>query len=141
MASMSKTPMPMNHVWEIQTGACALRDAEARFHTPSAAMATTASTVKTVVSVRSRNEIGELADAFNRMAGQIEDSIRRLKQAAKEIDDLFLGTIGALAQAIDACAIGEERRRASARERSRRCRQRKAAKVAQDQAAAFPWPA
>jgi HD-GYP domain-containing protein (c-di-GMP phosphodiesterase class II) len=54
------------------------------------------------VQVRSRNEIGELADAFNRMATQIEDSIRRLKRAAEENNQLFLGTIRALAQAIDA---------------------------------------
>ncbi len=54
------------------------------------------------VQVRSRNEIGELAEAFNRMASQIEDSIRRLKLAAEENNQLFLGTIRALAQAIDA---------------------------------------
>ncbi|MBZ5638014.1 MAG: HD domain-containing protein [Acidobacteriia bacterium] len=53
------------------------------------------------VQVRSRNEIGELAEAFNRMASQIEDSIGRLKQAAEENNQLFLGTIRALAQAID----------------------------------------
>ena len=54
------------------------------------------------VQVHSRNEIGELAEAFNRMASQIEDSIRRLKRAAEENNQLFLGTIRALAQAIDA---------------------------------------
>jgi HD-GYP domain-containing protein (c-di-GMP phosphodiesterase class II) len=54
------------------------------------------------VEVRSRNEIGELADTFNRMASEIEDYIRRLRRAAEENNELFLGTIRALAQAIDA---------------------------------------
>jgi len=56
----------------------------------------------TRVKVRSRNEIGELADVFNRMADKIEDDIRKLKRAADENNELFLGTIRALAQAIDA---------------------------------------
>lgn len=54
------------------------------------------------VVVRSRNEIGELAETFNRMAAALEDHIRRLRQAAEENNELFLGTIRALAQAIDA---------------------------------------
>ncbi|MDX1388922.1 MAG: HD domain-containing protein, partial [Acidobacteriota bacterium] len=54
------------------------------------------------VHVRSRNEIGELADVFNRMAAKIEDDIRRLKRSSDENNELFLGTIRALAQAIDA---------------------------------------
>lgn len=54
------------------------------------------------VRVRTRNEIGELADVFNRMAAKIEDDIRKLRRAAKENNELFLGTIRALAQAIDA---------------------------------------
>jgi HD-GYP domain-containing protein (c-di-GMP phosphodiesterase class II) len=56
----------------------------------------------TRVTVGSRNEIGELAITFNRMASEIEDHILRLKQAARENNELFLGTIRALAQAIDA---------------------------------------
>jgi len=56
----------------------------------------------TRVSVRSGNEIGELAYTFNTMAGEIEDQFRRLKEAAEENKELFLGTIRALAQAIDA---------------------------------------
>lgn len=56
----------------------------------------------TRVRVRSGNEIGELAFTFNKMASEIEDQIRRLKQAAEENKELFLGTIRALAQAIDA---------------------------------------
>jgi HD-GYP domain-containing protein (c-di-GMP phosphodiesterase class II) len=54
------------------------------------------------VHVGSRTEIGELADTFNRMAAEIEDHIRRLKGAIEEKNELFLGTIRALAQAIDA---------------------------------------
>jgi HD-GYP domain-containing protein (c-di-GMP phosphodiesterase class II) len=54
------------------------------------------------VRVRSRTEIGELADTFNRMAAEIEDHIRKLKAAIEEKNEMFLGTIRALAQAIDA---------------------------------------
>ena len=54
------------------------------------------------VSVRSGNEIGELAFTFNKMAEAIEDQIRRLRRAAEENRELFLGTIRAMAQAIDA---------------------------------------
>jgi len=56
----------------------------------------------TRVSIRSGNEIGELAFTFNKMAEEIEDQIRRLRKAAEENKELFLGTIRALAQAIDA---------------------------------------
>jgi HD-GYP domain-containing protein (c-di-GMP phosphodiesterase class II) len=52
--------------------------------------------------VRSRNELGVLADVFNRMASKIEEDIRKLKRAADENNELFLGTARALAQAIDA---------------------------------------
>jgi HD-GYP domain-containing protein (c-di-GMP phosphodiesterase class II) len=52
--------------------------------------------------VTQRNEIGELAFAFNRMAEDIEHYIRRLRQAAEDNRELFRGTIRALAQAIDA---------------------------------------
>ena len=54
------------------------------------------------VQVRSITEVGELADRFNRMAADLEDFIRRLKQAAAENNELFLGTARALASAIDA---------------------------------------
>jgi len=52
--------------------------------------------------VRSGSEIGELAHTFNRMADEIEDHIRRLRRAAEENRELFLGTIQAMAEAIDA---------------------------------------
>jgi HD-GYP domain-containing protein (c-di-GMP phosphodiesterase class II) len=54
------------------------------------------------VQVRSITEVGELADTFNRMAAELEDRIRRLKRAAAENNELFLGTARALASAIDA---------------------------------------
>ena len=54
------------------------------------------------VSVRGITEVGELADRFNRMAAELEDFIRRLRLAAAENNELFLGTARALASAIDA---------------------------------------
>jgi HD-GYP domain-containing protein (c-di-GMP phosphodiesterase class II) len=54
------------------------------------------------VDVQSITEVGELADRFNHMAADLEDYIRRLKQAAAENNELFLGTARALASAIDA---------------------------------------
>jgi HD-GYP domain-containing protein (c-di-GMP phosphodiesterase class II) len=46
-------------------------------------------------------EISELAQTFNNMADDIESFIARLKQAAQENHDLFLGSIRMLAAAID----------------------------------------
>jgi len=51
--------------------------------------------------VRSHSEIGELAETYNRMSDQIQDHIKRLHAAALENQELFLGTIKALAAAID----------------------------------------
>jgi len=51
--------------------------------------------------VGSRNEIGELAETFNLMGEELQRHIGRLKQAADENNQLFLGTIKALAAAID----------------------------------------
>ncbi len=46
-------------------------------------------------------EISELADNFNKMAGDIEEFIERLKEAAEENRELFIGSIRMLAAAID----------------------------------------
>jgi HD-GYP domain-containing protein (c-di-GMP phosphodiesterase class II) len=46
-------------------------------------------------------EISELAETFNSMAEDIEEFIERLKQAATENRELFLGSIRMLAAAID----------------------------------------
>ncbi len=53
------------------------------------------------VVVRGAAEIGELAETFNHMAGDIEEYVERLKQAAEENRELFLGSIRMLAAAID----------------------------------------
>jgi len=51
--------------------------------------------------VRGAAEISELAETFNMMAGDIEEYIERLKQAAEENRELFIGSIRMLAAAID----------------------------------------
>jgi HD-GYP domain-containing protein (c-di-GMP phosphodiesterase class II) len=51
--------------------------------------------------VQGAAEISELAETFNSMAGDIEEFIEQLKQAAQENHDLFLGSIRMLAAAID----------------------------------------
>ncbi len=51
--------------------------------------------------VRGAAEISELAETFNKMAGDLEEYIERLKQAAEENRELFLGSIRMLAAAID----------------------------------------
>ena len=51
--------------------------------------------------VRGAAEISELAETFNKMAGDIEEYVERLKQAAAENRELFLGSIRMLAAAID----------------------------------------
>jgi len=53
------------------------------------------------VQVRSRNELGALAATFNGMAEQMQEYIQRLKVAAQINNELFMGTIRALAEAID----------------------------------------
>ncbi|HVT43292.1 MAG TPA: HD domain-containing phosphohydrolase [Thermoanaerobaculia bacterium] len=54
------------------------------------------------VSVKTRNEIGELAQNFNSMSDAIEKSIEQLKQAAHENNLLFINSVRMLAAAIDA---------------------------------------
>src|SRR5258708_25379512 len=51
--------------------------------------------------VRGGSEISELAENFNKMAGDIEEYIERLKEAAEENRELFIGSIRMLAAAID----------------------------------------
>jgi HD-GYP domain-containing protein (c-di-GMP phosphodiesterase class II) len=53
------------------------------------------------VQVEGAAEISELAETFNHMAGDIEQYVERLKQAAAENRELFLGSIRMLAAAID----------------------------------------
>jgi HD-GYP domain-containing protein (c-di-GMP phosphodiesterase class II) len=51
--------------------------------------------------VRGGAEISELAETFNHMAGDIEEYVEKLKLAAEENRELFLGSIRMLAAAID----------------------------------------
>jgi HD-GYP domain-containing protein (c-di-GMP phosphodiesterase class II) len=51
--------------------------------------------------VRGAAEIGELAETFNNMASDIEEYVEKLKDAASENHELFLGSIRMLAAAID----------------------------------------
>jgi HD-GYP domain-containing protein (c-di-GMP phosphodiesterase class II) len=53
------------------------------------------------VKVEGAAEISELAETFNNMAGDIEQFVERLKQAAEENRELFLGSIRMLGAAID----------------------------------------
>ncbi len=53
-------------------------------------------------NVKSKNEIGELARAFNAMADDIQDYIRRVEAAAEETKQLFMDSIRAIANALDA---------------------------------------
>ncbi len=52
--------------------------------------------------VRASNELGELAETFHAMASKLEATIQKLRRAAEENNELFLGTARALASAIDA---------------------------------------
>jgi HD-GYP domain-containing protein (c-di-GMP phosphodiesterase class II) len=53
------------------------------------------------VPVRGAAEISELAETFNHMAGDIEEYVLKLKDAAAENRDLFLGSIRMIAAAVD----------------------------------------
>jgi putative nucleotidyltransferase with HDIG domain len=53
------------------------------------------------VHVKSRTEIGELADTFNVMSEELEHFVLDLKRAANENRDLFMGSIQMLAGAVD----------------------------------------
>jgi HAMP domain-containing protein len=53
------------------------------------------------VAVGSRNELGVLAETFNTMAEQLQSYIQRLSAAAQLNNELFMGTVKALAEAID----------------------------------------
>ncbi|HWX25667.1 MAG TPA: HD domain-containing phosphohydrolase, partial [Vicinamibacteria bacterium] len=55
----------------------------------------------TRVQVKSRNEVGVLAEAFNQMGAEIQKSIEEIRQAARTNKELFMGAIRMLATAID----------------------------------------
>jgi putative nucleotidyltransferase with HDIG domain len=53
------------------------------------------------VNLKSRTEIGELADTFNTMTEELEHFVFDLKRAANENRELFMGSIQMLAGAVD----------------------------------------
>jgi HD-GYP domain-containing protein (c-di-GMP phosphodiesterase class II) len=53
------------------------------------------------VQLRSRTEIGELAETFNTMSKELEHFVEDLKRAAEENRALFMGSIQMLAGAVD----------------------------------------
>ena len=53
------------------------------------------------IQIRSRTEIGELAETFNKMTDDLELYIQQIRKAGEENKALFLGTIRALAAAVD----------------------------------------
>jgi HD-GYP domain-containing protein (c-di-GMP phosphodiesterase class II) len=55
----------------------------------------------TRVKVKSENEVGVLAQAFNQMGGEIEKAIEDIREAAATNKELFMGSIRMLANAID----------------------------------------
>lgn len=55
----------------------------------------------TKVETKNFTEIGELAAAFNLMSDNVEEHIQKLAKAAEENRELFVGTVKALAAAID----------------------------------------
>jgi HD-GYP domain-containing protein (c-di-GMP phosphodiesterase class II) len=55
----------------------------------------------TRVTVRSRNELGILSEAFNQMGEEIQKAIEQIRHAAQVNKELFVGSIRMLANAID----------------------------------------
>ena len=55
----------------------------------------------TRVAVRSRNEVGVLAEAFNQMGAEIQKAIEEVRKQAAINKELFMGSIRMLANAID----------------------------------------
>lgn len=53
------------------------------------------------IHLKSRTEIGELADTFNTMTAELEQFVERLKQAAQENHDLFIASVRMIAAAVD----------------------------------------
>jgi len=55
----------------------------------------------TRVDVKSRNEVGVLAEAFNHMGGEIQKAIEEVRRQAAVNKELFMGSIRMLANTID----------------------------------------
>ncbi len=67
----------------------------------AAAKQITSGDLSTRVEMKSVTEIGTLGETFNGMADRIQDQIANLAKAAEENRELFVGTVKALAAAID----------------------------------------
>ena len=67
----------------------------------SAAQKIAAGDLTTRIETKNIKEIGILGDAFNTMSGNLEEYIAKLAKAAEENRELFVGTVKALAAAID----------------------------------------
>jgi HD-GYP domain-containing protein (c-di-GMP phosphodiesterase class II) len=71
------------------------------FKLSSAAQKIAAGDFSTRVEAESLTEIGSLGTAFNLMSDNVEEHIAKLAKAAEENRELFVGTVKALAAAID----------------------------------------
>jgi HD-GYP domain-containing protein (c-di-GMP phosphodiesterase class II) len=67
----------------------------------AAAQRIAAGDLSTRVETKNITEIGTLGESFNTMSDELEDHIASLAKAAKENRELFVGTVKALAAAID----------------------------------------
>lgn len=53
------------------------------------------------ISIKSKNELGQLAETFNYMTGKLQEYTAQLEKYAKEMQELFFSSIQSLAAAID----------------------------------------
>lgn len=67
----------------------------------SAAQKIASGDLSTRVKPQTITEINTLGNAFNKMSGELEEHIANLARAATENRELFVGTVKALAAAID----------------------------------------
>ena len=70
-------------------------------HLVSAAQKIAAGDLSTRVQIKNITEFGTLGETFNLMSGTLEEHIAKLANAAQENRELFVGTVKALAAAID----------------------------------------
>lgn len=71
------------------------------FELVSAAQKIAAGNLSTRVEPKRINELNALGETFNTMSNSLEENIAKLAQAANENHELFVGTVKALAAAID----------------------------------------
>jgi len=105
VAEMQKTTMVWGGVWIL---ACLVMAyfAASRVSNPIVRLTESARAIakgdfSRRIHIRSRTEIGELADTFNTMTAELEQFVERLKQAAQENHDLFIASVRMIAAAVD----------------------------------------